>query len=122
MSRKVEPSTRIMLENAWTDPVQWRGQSLVSVSANDQRLKYGSHVMSGTAGGRSAGWADASDPRSSDSTNARTIMALCRIVMWTGLSRCNILIFRANTARSGYRAVAQFDRAVQSEPPLVFTP
>src|SRR4051812_514987 len=46
------PSMRIIAVIALIAPVQWCGQSVLSLSLNDQTEKYGSCATSGTAGGR----------------------------------------------------------------------
>ena len=54
MKRNVLPSIRTSPSIDCTTPVQWRAGSSVSLSAIDHTLKYGSWVISGTAGGRKA--------------------------------------------------------------------
>src|SRR5690242_15660895 len=49
------PSMRTRLRSVWGRPVQCLVSASVRASLNDQTLRYGSHVTSGTAGGRSAG-------------------------------------------------------------------
>src|SRR2546425_3102632 len=52
MMRNPFPSIRTKLVSRCGLPVQWTVSASVSLSAGDQMLKYGSHVTSGTAGGR----------------------------------------------------------------------